>query len=91
MDAGPELNKVQQNLQNALNPILKSAIVAGLQIDNVALSTSPTDVDHKLGRLPQGWLLVDRSSDATVWATAKNKSVLTLTASAATVVSLWVY
>lgn len=87
----PDLNKVQDNVELALRPVLQSAILAGVQVNDVELTTSPATVSHTLGRQPQGWLLVGQNADARVWSTARDRNILTLQASAACTVSLWVY
>jgi hypothetical protein len=90
-DGSEEMNRLQSNLDSALSPVLGSLIVDGIQLSGLDLSTTATKINHKLGRLPQGWIVVDKNADARVWSTAKTKSTLTLTASATCTVSLWVY
>ena len=47
--------------------------------------------NHKLGRQPVGWVVVDKSATADVWRTAWTTTTISLQASAATAVSVVVY
>ena len=85
-----ELNKVQDNVELALGPLLKSPIIDGVLI-SVQLEAGVNTVNHTLGRLPIGWLLVSPEANAQVWQLAKSKTLLTLQASAPITTSLWVF
>ena len=53
-----EFNRLQDNIEQALNPIIDSRIVDGVYIEEVTLSTADTFVEHKLGREPLGFIVV---------------------------------
>ncbi len=76
-----------------LNPILANPMLAGNQlVDIVLTAATPMAINHYLSRMLQGWILIDNSADANVWRSApQTKFTLTLTASADTTVSLWVF
>ncbi len=86
-----DLNKVQENIEYALGPVLASAIIDGVQIQSIELTTTPQPISHKLGRRPRGWVIVDQDADARVWSTARDKNVLILQASSPCTISVWVY
>lgn len=91
--ADEDLRKVQDRILAVLNPLARTPVVDGVLVTGVALSATPTDVSHKLQRMPLGYLIVGLSADARVWETRANRSStrLTLTASAAATVDLWVF
>ncbi len=78
--------------KSELDPILANLLLQGEQITGVSLTTTPTVIPHNLHQVPKGWLLADQNADAVVFRTAPmtNQSV-TLQATAACVVNLWVY
>ena len=83
----------QPKLSVALNPILNLPIINGLQLNNIKLAaTTPLAINHLLQRMPQGWVVTDNNSNVTIWRTQPyNTNTITLEASAATTISLWVY
>lgn len=84
---------MQTKWASSLNPVLINPLVNGLLISGVSLkSSAPTVVNHTLGRQMQGWVLADQTADAVVWRSAPlNNLTLTLSTSADTSVSLWVF
>lgn len=90
-DVDSDLNKVQQNVQRTVSPILDSEIVDGLQLDDIELSTGSNVIDHKLGRALRGYIVVRKSANVTIFDTQVTKTVLKLTSSGAATISLWVY
>jgi ABC-type amino acid transport system permease subunit len=65
-------------------------------LDGVALSVTFTGagsstVNHGLGRTPAGWIVTSINAAQTVFEAAKDDKRLTLTASGAVTVALWVF
>lgn len=89
------LNRVQDNILRAVNQIVKIPILDGVLTDEIDLSTSITNVEHKLGREPLGWIVVAKDANADVWeVTANNPDrarFLRLDASVTVTVRLWVF
>jgi len=92
----PELNKVQENVQKAIDPAIKSPIVDGTLLRNIKLVTGKNnDIDHKLNRNLRGWFLVRSRAQAIIWdlqdGNPLSKKVLRLRTSADVTVDLWVF
>ncbi len=86
------LSLMQTNWRATLNPIIALPILNGVALTNVALIDGATIINTLLARMQQGWLITDINAAATVYRSAPfNNLTLTLTASAACTVSLWVY
>lgn len=81
----------QEATRGALLRITSGTILDGVQLDGVSVGTSATAIAHKLGRQPRGWWVVDQDTAATVRRSAWDATTLTLIASSACTVSLWVY
>ncbi len=76
----------------ALNPLLALPLVNGSMVSASLAATTPQAINHLLGRMPQGWFLVDNTANAVVWRTQPfNATSLTLEASVTTTVNLWVF
>lgn len=83
--------RLQTNIEQAIAGAIKSEILDGRQIDNVALINGYTVIDHKLDRNLRGWILVDVQGAANIYRANSDEKILRLHSSAATTVSLWVY
>lgn len=89
------VQKLQDSLYDYSQPITNSAIIDGIQLTEVHLvsASNPTLVEHKLGRIPLGYIVTSRSTNSQVWNSepqlpSKN---LALNCSADCIVGIWVY
>lgn len=92
----PETNKIQDNTQAALDPVLKSPLLNGTLLQNIKLQVSKNnDVDHKLNRNLRGWILVRQRAEATIWdlqdSNNLSKKTLRLRTTADVTVDIWVF
>ena len=63
-----DLQKVQQNVENAITTIIRKEIVDGVLIKNVCLTPGiSNEIKHGLGRSPLGWFIVRKRADARIW------------------------
>ncbi len=89
------VNQLQKNVQFALDPILTNALVYGRLIENVNLVSGSNTIDHGLGRVLQGWIIVRKRSDAAIYDNQDNNSQpgvsLILVSDAAVSVNLYVF
>lgn len=90
-----ELNQVQSNVEQAVAEVIKNPLLNGRLIEDVALTTTASKIEHKLGRTPRGYLIVKRSANAQVYDSLASEGspdlFLPLTASANVTVSLWIF
>lgn len=83
---------MQDNIVNALQPLLTSEINYGIIIKDITLDgVNPTVVDHKLGRQPQGWFIVDITSPSAIFREGWDTRTIKLNASAATQISIYLF
>lgn len=74
-----------------LNPLLGNPIVQGNIVES-DLILGVTVVNHKLGRKPVGWIIVDQDGGASVYRSAPfNDLTLALTSNAAVTVRILVF
>lgn len=88
-----EVQRLQDNLSNAIGPVLKNLLIDGNLIKNIILVSGVSNlVPHLLGRKPLICFVVRKNATADVWestASATEKFV-SLSCSANCTVSLWV-
>lgn len=89
------LNQVQQNVQQALQPIINSQILNGNQLDGVVLVAGSNTIEHKLGRKLIGYIVCRKDANISIWDTQATNlfesKTLLLEASGPATISLWVY
>lgn len=89
-----ELNKIQDNIKEWCNQVNKT-FNDGIILDEASVGTTTVLIEHKLGRMIQGWGIVDINADARVWRDATSTADLTrflpLKASASATIKLYVY
>ena len=86
------IRQLQDNIEVVISPIIDSAIIDGVLLKNIHLTTGSIDVvSHKLGRTPLGYLIVKRSAESTIWESETNKRSINLNCSANVTVSIWVF
>lgn len=89
---GLNLQMMANRWATFLDPLLKNPISNGIILKDVPLILGATVIDHRLGRVPQGWILIDINAAATIYRSAAfNDLTLTLTSNAAVTASLYVF
>ena len=82
----------QTKWKAALDPVLSSPLPQGSLIEGVSLISGTNTINHLLGRMMQGWFIVDIDSGALVYRSQPfNKLTLTLTSSAPAHCAIWVF
>lgn len=89
-------NQAMQLQQNswgtAINPLLKNPSLQNNLLKGVSLVTGANTINHKLGRMPQGWRVVDIDGAAQIYRSQPfNNLTLTLTSDADVMVALEVF
>lgn len=85
------LNRFQDNVSEAVNPLTQLPIVDGVLLGEIDLTSGASnEVPHKLQRMPRLWFLADIDAEATVWRTSWNTNNITLQTSADCTIKLWI-
>lgn len=95
-NASPDTQALQDRLDEFFAPFISCAIINGLQLVKVELvAGAVNEVQHKLGRELQGYMVVRNRAQSKIWDTQDTnvfkKSTLSLWTDSATTVDLWVY
>lgn len=86
------LSQMQTTWAAQLDPVISNQLVNGLLLPNLMLKSGDNVINHKLGRAPQGWFLVDTTAACQLYRSAPyNNLTITLNASAPTTAALWVF
>ncbi len=91
-----DLSRVQDNIVQAIEPLIASKVVDGILVQGVVLDSAKLNVIfHKLGRELMGWTVVGQDANAVVWdeqaANPLKSKTLRLQCSADVTVNLWVF
>lgn len=87
-----ELNQVQSNIASVVNPLLSNPYLNGNILEGVSLISGTTVIAHDLGRVQQGWTIIDVDGAAAIYRSAAfNASVLSLVSDAAVTVNIYVF
>lgn len=91
----PDLNQVQNNIAEVVEPLSRKEIISGLLLRGVELAVGDNFVNHRLNRELIGWEIVRLRAAVSIYDkqdTNSNSHVtLSLNASAAVTVDLWVF
>lgn len=83
---------MQTKWASILNPLIANPTNNISILKNVQLKSGANMINHLLGRLPQGWLVLDLDGPATIYRSQPfNDLILTLTSNAAVTVTLGVF
>jgi hypothetical protein len=89
------INQLQLNIGNVIDPLLQNAFNLGALLPNVSLTTGTNQISHGLGRAVQGWTVVRfQNSFAQIYDMQNsnpNPSLLVLVSSAPVTVNLYVF
>lgn len=83
------LNRIQANISNSLNKI-SGPFIGGNLLTSVSISPAPTVIAHKLGRVPQIWVVCDQNTLTELKRISWDANSITLESGADCIVSLWV-
>ncbi len=86
------LSLIQSKWAAIINPVLTNAANNSNLLTGIALINGVTVVNHLLGRMMQGWSIVDINGAATIYRSQPlNNLTLTLTSNAAVTVAIEVF
>lgn len=88
------VNQLQQNIIQGVNSMqtqIQSGIAGGQVISSISLNTGSNTVPHTLGRTPVGAILILSPAAITAICTAVASATITIHASGADMVSLYVW
>ncbi len=86
------LSLLQTQWKAQLDPVLANPMTSMLILSNISLIDGATVINHKLGGTQQGWIILDQQGPASIYRSQPfNKTTLTLTSSAAVIVSIGVF
>lgn len=83
---------MQSKWASQLNPLLSLPLNSPSFLKGINLATGVNVINHKLGRSPQGWIIVDSDASITAFRSAAfNDLTLTLTSSGIATVAIMVF
>lgn len=87
-----ELDDRSLALQDVISTINNNTLLNGRLVKNISvLSTADTNIDHGLGRIPNGYLIVSKLANCDLVFKSSNNLTIKLRSSASTTISIWVF
>lgn len=87
-----DLSLIQTKWKSLIDPILINPLNDVSVLKNINLVTGSNVINHLLGKVQQGWFLIDKQASGDIYRTAPfNNFTLTLTSSANITVSIGVF
>lgn len=87
-----ELSLLQTKWKSIVDPVLANPMTNMSILENVSLASGNNQIAHLLGRMQQGWVIVDIQGVASIYRNLPfNKNYLYLNSSAAVIVSIGVF
>jgi len=90
-----EVTRVQSHIQKTFAPLLELPFADGVLRADLSIGTADTEVEHKLGRAYEGWLIVGLKTNAVVYESSttnsNKKSVIILQASSAATATIFFF
>lgn len=84
------INTIQQNTEDGLNSLLKNSVLDNAIYKEVSINTSTT-LEHKLGKVPTGYLILQKNANANVWNGNITDTQIVLNSSAAVTVTILIF
>lgn len=83
--------RAQDNNEQFNNQFKDIPFLSGRRVQDIIVTTSTVKVDHKLGRMPLGYIILKQNADARIWYTAINDIQITFDSSATVTIDVWVF
>jgi hypothetical protein len=92
-DVSGSVELMQDSIERVIGPLSSIEVLDGVLVSDIELSTTAKRVEHKLGRKPTGWILVNKNAAEDVFSAldVKPEFFLNLTATGTVTVSLWIF
>ena len=90
-----EVTRVQSHIQKTFAPLLELPFADGVLRADLSIGTADTEIEHKLGRAYDGWLMVGLQANAVIYESAtantNKSSVIILKASTSATASIFFF
>lgn len=82
----------QTRWASEIDPVINNTLLQGILIKEVLLANGVTTINTTLGRMQQGYIVVDQDAAANIYRSLPlNEKTLTLTSDAVVTVALWLF
>jgi hypothetical protein len=85
-----ELSKTVQYTEEYVAQLTPLIFLSG-NLLTITVTTSATPFNHGLQKVPQGWIIFDKDSNANVWKVGATDTTISFNASVASNIKVWVF
>jgi hypothetical protein len=89
--ANRDMQQLQANIEAAIKGVIAAPLLNGRLESNVTLTAGNTALEHRLDRVPAGYIVADKNAAATIYTVSKDDRFLTLNSSVACVITIWYF
>lgn len=90
-----ETNLIQETISTMNQQLINCPLIEGVLLQEVAVSSTGTYLEHKLNRIPIGYIVVRKNSSSVVFASSggtwNNKHIYLTSSSGTITCDLWVF
>lgn len=76
-------DRIVSQTVDAVNFLLTNSLLKTITISAAFNGAGTIAFSHPLGKIPEGWIIIDRTSSASIYRNSSTSTTITLTASAA--------
>lgn len=85
-------NELQDNIVSAVQPFLTNPLNDGIIITDIEIDgVSATEVNHLLGRLPQGYIIIDKDAESDIYRDVLNTRQISFLSSNAVTIGIYIF
>jgi hypothetical protein len=85
-----KIDQVQENISQFVAQFSTNPLLNGILHKEKTINTTLA-LEHKLGRIPLGYLIIKKNSNSVIWNGSITSTLLNLESSASVVVDIWVF
>jgi hypothetical protein len=60
-------------------------------IFSATITPATATINHGLGSVPLGWIVLDQNADANIWKTSSDEKTITFDSSATVTIKVWIF
>lgn len=84
------LSKTVQFTEEFNKQFINNPFLVG-NVFTATITPSTVTINHGLGSVPLGWIVLDQDADANIWKTSSDDKTITFDSSATVTIKVWIF
>jgi hypothetical protein len=85
-----DLSKTVQYVEEFTNQFIRNPFLIG-NIFSVTVQASTVTINHGLGAVPLGWLILDKDANADIWRVSWDEKTIVLDSNITVNIKIWIF